>query len=406
MNLVMLAEVSLASVIGGAERVLREQATGLMARGHSVRALVRTPSQDAPSHIWVEGISERRYRPSIVHPIAFLFTSMLNSLRSYDAEIAKGAPDVVSIHQSLAGLGPILRRRSSARGWVYVCHSLSHEEYQSRHVTGKGHQSRDLLHVAVRRWIEKIVIRRCNRVVVLSQFMKHRVGSVHRIPGHTIRIIPGGADHTRFCPPDDRINLRKDLKLPMNKTILFTVRNLVPRMGLEALIQAMGQLGSKAKDCLLIIGGQGPLRGKLERLIASLGLSDRIHLVGFISEQDLPGYYQAADLVVMPTHELEGFGLVTVEALACGTPVLSTPIGALPEVLSKVAPELIAQGREPEHLAKSINTLLQRFRQDSGYWSMLSQRCRQVVEEHYTWLRHNQQIDEILRETLTTGKAV
>ena len=182
--------------------------------------------------------------------------------------------------------------------------------------------------------------------------------------------------------------------------------SLVPRMGLEALIQAMGQLGSKAKDCLLIIGGEGPLRRKLEHLIVSQELSDRIHLVGFISEQDLPGYYQAADLVVMPTHELEGFGLVTVEALACGTPVLSTPIGALPEVLSKVAPELIAQGREPEHLAKSINTLLQRFRQDSGYWSMLSQRCRQVVEEHYTWLRHNQQIDEILRETLTTGKAV
>ena len=76
------------------------------------------------------------------------------------------------------------------------------------------------------------------------------------------------------------------------------------------------------------------LRSKLETSIKSLDQEHRIKLMGFIPEQDLVPYYESADLVVLPTQALEGFGLVMIEALAFGTPVLGTPVGAIPKILS------------------------------------------------------------------------
>ena len=105
----------------------------------------------------------------------------------------------------------------------------------------------------------------------------------------------------------------------------------------------------------------------------------------------------------MPTHELEGFGLVTVEALACGTPVLGTPIGAIPEVLSLVDSSLVAKARNSEALAESMSQLIRRIREQPDVWSTLSREARAVVEQHFTWVSHNNQLETVLRETVATG---
>jgi glycosyltransferase involved in cell wall biosynthesis len=171
-----------------------------------------------------------------------------------------------------------------------------------------------------------MVIRRCHHVIVLSEFMKQQVIATHGITPKSITVVPGAADPAMFYPPQDRNEIRRELKLPENRTILFTVRNLVPRMGLEHLLEAMTMLGEEQRDLLLLIGGDGQLRSRLEEHILSKGLHDAVRLLGFVPEDQLAKYYQASDLVVMPTLQLEGFGLVTVEALACGTPVMGTPV--------------------------------------------------------------------------------
>jgi glycosyltransferase involved in cell wall biosynthesis len=99
-------------------------------------------------------------------------------------------------------------------------------------------------------------------------------------------------------------------------------------MGLEILLRAFRLLAREVPDLHLAIGGSGPLEGMLRALRGSLGLSDRVRFLGYVPEAALPGLYAAADLFVLPTEQLEGFGLVTVEALACGTPVVGTPVGA------------------------------------------------------------------------------
>src|SRR2546430_17254237 len=192
--------------------------------------------------------------------------------------------------------------------------------------------------------------------------MKRRVLITHDVPESRLHIIPGAADPTQFRPPDDPMEVRRQLHLPHNQVLLLTVRNLVPRMGLENLLHAIEKLGEEARDLLVLIGGEGPLRPALEQLIRDLRLTDHVQLLGFIPEDRLSKYYQAADLVLMPTHELEGFGLVTVEALACGTPVLGTPVGAIPEVLARLDSALLTDGRDATALATGIRRILRRFR--------------------------------------------
>src|SRR5437899_12651573 len=145
--------------------------------------------------------------------------------------------------------------------------------------------------------------------------------------------IVGGADVERFHPSGTREAQRQALGLPGDRPLLFTLRNLEPRMGLDTLIRAMATVRERFPRVLLLIGGSGSLRPLLETLTISLSLSEHVRFLGFVPERDLPAYYGAAAAFVLPTRELEGFGLVTVAALACGTPVLGTPGGATPAIL-------------------------------------------------------------------------
>lgn len=247
-------------------------------------------------------------------------------------------------------------------------------------------------------------MRRCGRITVLSEFMKRRVLVTHKFPESRIHIIPGAADPIHFRPSDDPSEVRRQLQLPQNRVLLLTVRNLVPRMGLENLLHAIEKLGEEAYHVLVLIGGEGPLRPTLERVIQDLRLTDRVRLLGFVPEDRLSKYYQAADLVLMPTHELEGFGLVTVEALACGTPVLGTPVGAIPEVLARLDSALLTDGSDSTALADGIRRILRRFRDQPGEQERLSRKARSLVEKDYNWDRHSEQLETILQAACNPGR--
>lgn len=389
MRTVLLAEVTAERVIGGAERVLRNQALGLAALGHRVELLTRAPEGCVEDAIMVGGIREWRYSVNRVHEAAFLWSSVRRSIEVFDRLRRAGSMDAVVIHQALAGLGPILSRRRAASRWIYVCHSLAHEEFETRQGPARSaaDRVRRQINLRARRWIEQVVLTRCDQVVVLSEYMRRRVMAAHGIPTDRIVLVPGATDPYAFLPAADRRAVRHVLKLPVDRTVIFTVRNLVPRMGLENLLDAIVALGSSCQDCTLVIGGEGPLRGPLEHAIRERGLNDVVRLVGFIPEAQLARYYQAADLVVMPSLQLEGFGLVTVEAMACGTPVLGTPVGAIPEILNQVDPILVAEGTDGPSLARALDRVLRRI-QEPGELDRLAKKGRQLIERRYNWTRH------------------
>ena len=403
MNVLFLSEVTAANARSGAERTLREQVLGLSKRGHAVSVVTRTMAEDPRLTASVDGATEYRYPFSQRNEVAFVLTSVAGSLRTLNDAAVRHDFDAALIHQSLAGLGPIIFQRARARRWVYMCLSLAHEEYLSRSAQGKtpGERMRRRLNAYGRWWVERAVMQRCSRVIVMSDFMRKRVLAAHHIPESKLCLLPGAVDHRKFHTVADRASIRRQLGLPTDCMVLFTVRNLGPRMGLENLLRALNEQGEELRDVLVLIGGEGPLRPMLEGLIRSFGLAGRVQLLGFIPEEYLPRYYQAADLMLLPTAELEGFGLVTVEALACGTPVLGTPVGATPEILAQVDPVLLTEGHDPGAIAKGVWRLLRLFRERPEERIRLSSCGRRLVEETYTWDLHAEQLERILEENST-----
>jgi glycosyltransferase involved in cell wall biosynthesis len=400
MNIAMFSEVSIDRVIGGAERVLREQALGLGRSGHHVRVITRSVPGDGRARVTVEGAEEHRFQVSRSNEFAFVSSTLDQSVEAFDLACRGQQFDVGLIHQSLAGLGPLLRRRGQISHWFYMCLSLAHEEYMTRVTPGSSNvmQLRWKLNGMARRRIERLVMSRCERIMVLSRFMWDRVVEFHHIPEQKLCLIPGAVDELAFHPPLDRAAVRASLKFPEDRTVLFTVRNLVPRMGLEHFIEAIARLGERNKGLLVLIGGEGQLRSKLQDLIDRYQLGGYVQLIGFVPEQDLIRYYQAADLVVIPTSQLEGFGLVTVEAMACGAPVMATPIGALPEIINRLDPMLIAEGTDGAALARSLAQILDRFAQDPDWRLRLAEGGRWLVTDCYNWTQHCRELEGVFQE--------
>lgn len=245
--------------------------------------------------------------------------------------------------------------------------------------------------------VEGACLRRATRIHVLSNFSAHQLWKLYRIPADRIVKIPGGVDTERFRPASDRNAVRQALGLPACRPVLFTVRNLEARMGLDILIRAMVVLRRHIPKVLLLIGGAGSLRGQLEALIDSLDLRSHVRLLGFVAETELPLYYQAADVFVLPSRELEGFGLVTVEALACGTPVLGTPVGATPEILLPLNPHLVFRDTTPEAMAEGIGRALVAEGGDAVVDQHSRQACRRHAETHYAWEQSLTELEETLR---------
>ena len=198
--------------------------------------------------------------------------------------------------------------------------------------------------------------------------------------------IRGAVATERFRPSADRGRVRAGLGLPAQRPLLLTVRNLEARMGLDALLRAVAILRLRVPEVLLVIGGDGSRRAELEALTASLGLERHTRFVGWVPEEALADHYRAADVFVLPTRELEGFGLVTIEALACGTPVLGTPVGATPELLAPLDPGLLFRDATPEAMADGLEQFLAGKGRDPAAAGRLRQACRRHAEK-YDWAR-------------------
>jgi glycosyltransferase involved in cell wall biosynthesis len=130
---------------------------------------------------------------------------------------------------------------------------------------------------------------------------------------------------------------RARLGWPQEKMIFFSVRQLRPRYGIDVAINAFSQL-QQQNNFQYYIAGQGQLRSVLESQIRASGLTGQVHLMGRISDRVLTLAYQAADIFVLPTKALECFGLIILESLAWGCPLIATDAGAIPEVLGRVLP--------------------------------------------------------------------
>jgi glycosyltransferase involved in cell wall biosynthesis len=247
------------------------------------------------------------------------------------------------------------------------------------------------LSVLLKHWMEQRVYHRCDRFIVLSKAFGNILHQEYQVPWHKIHVIPGGVDLSRFQFNRSRQEARTQLNWPENRPILFTARRLVHRVGLDRLLTAIAMIKPQIPDIWLAIAGKGPLQKVLEQQATDLGLNDNVKFLGFLPDEQLPLAYQAADLSVMPSQSLEGFGLVVLESLACGTPALCTPVGGMPEILEPFSPNLIAASCEATAIADRLEQLLlkklpmpsreacQEYAAVNFDWQQIAQKVRKVL---------------------------
>lgn len=397
LNILMVTDFFLPSM-GGVERVIYELGKELVKRGHPIHIL--TPGLDnlCEKEEEIERIKIHRFNVNRKNVFAQYFSTIFNGRKMFEKLVRHTRFDLIHFHLTLSSLGILWSKKSKDIVKFFTFYGPWYRE------TELELGAREYSYFSMRRylyplWIKTVsllmkhlqryALRKSDRVIVLSDYSRNQVRElVPDLSADDVVLISGGVDVSRFKPTCEIDSVRRKLRVPEKKFVLFTVRRLVPRMGVENLIYATRELLDKNRDVYLIIGGKGPLKDKLANVITRLKLDESVKLVGYIDEGELPLYYQCADLFVLPTVALEGFGLPILEALSCGVPVMGTPVGAIKEVLGSFDKDYLAIGTNPKDLSNSISNLM-----SAGSVPDLKLKCRRFAE-NYTWEKIVDRLEE------------
>jgi glycogen synthase len=366
---------------GGGERVVDELATHLPQEGIGFTGFVTGPASLA-------GSSGGLFRSFAAEDAGTL--SRLRGARSVIGRAIRGEkPDVVASHFALYAW-PVL---SSLGNTPFVVHF--HGPWAAECLQEGGSP----LATPFKKALERKVYQRAARVIVLSNAFREIAIGDYGVAPERIRIVPGSVNVGRFAVPQSRREARSLLGWPADRPTLITVRRLVNRMGLNNLIVAMETVRQQIPKVILMIGGQGPLRSALEDQVRQAGLQDHVRFLGFVSDEQLPLAYRAADINVVPTIELEGFGLVAAEAMAAGTPSMVTPVGGLPEIVSGLSADLIFRSTSAGDMAGQLIGAL------SGDLALpLDEVCRSYTATHFNSTLMAQRTAEVYREAFSSPR--
>ncbi len=193
-------------------------------------------------------------------------------------------------------------------------------------------------------------------IIAVSSALKSRMIEFGA-PENKVQLIGNGVDTELFCL-GDRLGARRALGLPEDTKILVSVATLREAKGHQHVIAALAKLAQKYPELRLHLVGEGSYRTQIEQLVQKLSLQDRVFLAGSRNNDEIPLWFNAADVSVLASSR-EGWPNVILESLACGTPVIGTPVGQIPEILASGDLGLVAE-QNPVALASAIEKALDR----------------------------------------------
>jgi D-inositol-3-phosphate glycosyltransferase len=250
---------------------------------------------------------------------------------------------------------------------------------------------------------ERQVLRRADRIIAATIAEVTQLRFLYKAPANKLAVIPPGVDVSHFYPiPGDEARMYIGLK-PDDRMVLFVGR-IEPLKGVDTLIQAMSclQLKEKQRVHLAIIGGDPAASpremsaemARLQKLCDDLSVGQTVVFLGKRDQDRLPYYYSAAELVVMPSH-YESFGMVALEAMACGTPVVASEVGGLGYLVRDGETGFTIPDQEPEQLCEKISWLLN----DPDLHATMSRRAVEYAQD-YAWEKIATQIVDVYRGLL------
>ena len=347
---------------GGSSCLAFDLANDLAGKGHEVWYLCQTHDASKPEFVCQNGLHVLRYRLSTVAKFSGLhlfnhFSAVKKLLDHYLPD----SPSIIHGHDLLPYVSTIKYYHGQAKLY-YTVHSPAVDElaivWQSKGLPG---YVKLLCGIPLIWFLERFALTASNGIDAKSEYTVTRIAHNYGDSiASRIRVIPGWVDTLRFKPESQAVAIqdRQRLNWPNDKPVFFTLRRLETRMGLDRLLYAIAQLRSEGYNFYTVIGGTGSQLPMLMQLRNRLGLQSNLVFMGQISDDNLPVAYNACDASIIPTGQLECFGIIALEAMACGKPVLVTPVGALPEVVGRFEPQWIASSNTTEGLTEILRHYL------------------------------------------------
>lgn len=319
---------------------------GLVERLPKNNVIVYTSAQDKSElydRQWREnfGVEVIRDKARILLPtpgVAYCISALVKDREIKTAFFGAAAP--------LALLSPTLRR-AGVKKIVALTHG--HEVWWSK--------------IWPLTWAMKTIARNVDHLTYLGEFTRNVISQPISASAKAamVRIAPG-IDTDHFAPVDSS-ELKKSLGL-IHKRIIVSVGRLVHRKGQDILIEAMPEVLQEIPDAHLLLIGEGPYRQYLQSRVKQLQIDSHVTFIGRITFSDLPHYICLGEIFVMPSRsrfaglEVEGLGIVYLEASACGLPVIAGNSGGAPDAVRDGVTGLVIDGRDPRSVAQSISELL------------------------------------------------
>lgn len=235
-------------------------------------------------------------------------------------------------------------------------------------------------------------IKRADHIIADSAATQKDLIELYRIKPEKISVLLSGVNEC-FRPIDDLTSIQDKYNLPEGPYI-FSVGTVQPRKNYERVVDSLARLRAAKIDIdLVIAGGKGWLEGPLYRKIEETGLTEHVHMLGFVHDEDLPALYSGANCVAFPSL-YEGFGFPVLESMACGTPVITSNISSLPEVAGEAA--LMVNPKNTDELVYALRRVIedQTLRE-----KMIADGFQQAAK--FTWQASAQSLVRIYREVLS-----
>lgn len=368
---------------GGTGNVCYNNVVQLARRGHEVT--VFTAAYPPDDYEYPKGITVRRL------PFAFRFGNApflpgLLGVKHFD---------IIHLHHPFIFGAELIWATSKLRRIPYV---ITHHN----DLIGNGHRRR--LFDAYSALSTRLVVAGAAKFAVVS--MDHAAGCrltpIFRRRWQDVVEVPNGVDVQIFRPNLDGNSVRARYGIPYGAGLILFVGALDRAhhfKGVERLIYAFSRIDDPV--AYLMVVGEGNLRSTFARLAQKQGVAKRVVFTGYISNQQLPPYYCAADLVVLPSFPPESFGLVIIEAMACGRPAVAYDIPGVRSVISDGEDGLLVKPGDIESLADEIRKLLS----NPGLRLAMGECGRAKVKEQYTWERSAERLEELYYQVLASASA-
>lgn len=380
---------------GGMSVYIRELARRMGGRGHRVDIFTRAANGGASDRIQPLSENVRLVALSAggdgALPKTALFThvpAFFDVLDRFHTATHRDY-DLIHSHYWLSGLVGQRARQAWGAPHITTFHTLGGMKLR---VCGPGTEP------TARIRAERKLVEVCDRVLLTSAREKtNLLRDAPARPDH-VEVVPCGVNLELFRPIA-KPAARRRIGAAMEETLLLYVGRIAPEKGLDRLLRAFAQLQHHSRLKVMIVGGEGggdPGLQPVQALARWLGIAERIRFVGRMEQPELPYYYSAADMLVLPS-SYESFGMVALEAIACGTPVVATPVGAMEELLHRHESGRLAVDVSAPSLARAIDRMMR----DQADRPATPERVRRSALR-FSWHRVAADVLNVYREVLAT----